>query len=153
MFLTLVVGFSHSVVSDSYNPWTVTRKAPLSMGFSRQESCSGLPFPSPGDLPDPGIEPRSPALQADALPTELWIVLYVEAISIEHYVCFRSTTSFFKSLTCLDVVVVKCHSAGFQVFFRGNCSICSCRFGGPVVGRAVKTFLHCHPGPPSVFAF
>ena len=41
------------------------------MGFPRQEYWSGLPFPSPGDLPDPGIEPRSPALQADSLPTEL----------------------------------------------------------------------------------
>jgi len=40
------------------------------MGFSRQECWSGLPFPSPGDLPDPGIEPRSPALQTDALPSE-----------------------------------------------------------------------------------
>ena len=47
--------------------WTVTHQAPLSMGFSRQEYWSGLPFPSPGDLPDPGIEPRSPTLQADAL--------------------------------------------------------------------------------------
>ena len=52
-------------------PWTVAHQAPLSMGFSRQEYWSGLPFPSPGDLPDPGIEPRSPALQADALPSEL----------------------------------------------------------------------------------
>ena len=50
-------------------PWTVAYQA-LSMGFSRQECWSGLPFPSPGDLPDPGIEPRSPALQADALPSE-----------------------------------------------------------------------------------
>ena len=46
-------------------------QAPLSMGFSRQEYWSRLPFPSPGDLPDPGIEPRSPALQVDSLPTEL----------------------------------------------------------------------------------
>ena len=45
-------------------------QAPLSMGFSRQEHWSGLPFPSPGDLPYPGIEPRSPALQADSLPTD-----------------------------------------------------------------------------------
>ena len=45
--------------------------APLSMGFSRQEYWSGLPFPSPGDLPDPGIQPGSPALQADSLPIEL----------------------------------------------------------------------------------
>ena len=48
-------------------PWTVARQAPLSMRFSRQEYWSGLPFPSPGDVPDPGIEPRSPALQADSL--------------------------------------------------------------------------------------
>ena len=52
-------------------PWTVARQAPLSMGFSGQKYWSGLPFPSPGDLPVPGIEPRSPALQADSLPTEL----------------------------------------------------------------------------------
>ena len=48
-------------------PWSVARQAPPSMGFSRQEYWSGLPFPSPGNLPDPGIEPGSPALQADAL--------------------------------------------------------------------------------------
>ena len=51
-------------------PWTVTYQAPLSMGFSRQEYWSGLPFPSPGDLPDPGVEPGSPALQANALNSE-----------------------------------------------------------------------------------
>ena len=51
-------------------PWTVAHQAPPSMEFCRQEYWSGLPFPSPGDLPDPGIEPRSPALQADALPFE-----------------------------------------------------------------------------------
>ena len=50
--------------------WTVARLAPLVIEFSRQEYWSGLPFPSPRDLPDPGIEPRSPALQADALPSE-----------------------------------------------------------------------------------
>ena len=48
-------------------PWTIAREAPLSMGFSRQKYWSELPFPSPGDLPDPGIEPRSPALEADAV--------------------------------------------------------------------------------------
>ena len=47
-------------------PWAVAYQAFLSMGFSRQEYWSGLPFPSPGDLPDPGIELRSPALEADA---------------------------------------------------------------------------------------
>ena len=62
---------SRSVMSDSAIPWTVAHQAPLSMGFSRQEYWSGLPVPSPGDLPDPGTEPRSPALQADSLLTEL----------------------------------------------------------------------------------
>ena len=50
-------------------PKTVARQAPLSMGFSRREYWSGLPFPSPGDLPDSGIKPWSPALQADSLPS------------------------------------------------------------------------------------
>ena len=51
-------------------PWTVAYQAPPSMGFSRQECWSGLPFPSQGDLPDPGIDPRSPTLQADTFPSE-----------------------------------------------------------------------------------
>ena len=60
-----------SVVSDSIvTPWTIAYQAAQSMEFSRQEHWSGLPFPSPGDLPNPGIEPGSPALQADALPPE-----------------------------------------------------------------------------------
>ena len=50
-------------------PWTIPHHDPLSMGFSRQEYRSGLPFPSPGDLPNPGIEPGSPALQTDSLPS------------------------------------------------------------------------------------
>ena len=61
---------SYSVMSDSFvAPWTVAHQAPL-WGFSRPEYCSGLPCPFPGDLPDPGIEPRSPALQADSLLSE-----------------------------------------------------------------------------------
>ena len=61
---------SHSVMSDSATPWTVARQAPLSMGFFRQEYWSGLPFPFPGDLPNSGIEARSPVLQADSLSSE-----------------------------------------------------------------------------------
>ena len=53
-----------------WTPWTVAHQASLSVGFSRQENWSGLPFPSPGHLPDPGTEPGSPALQADSLPSE-----------------------------------------------------------------------------------
>ena len=57
-------------MSVSATPWTVTRQGPLSMGFSRQEYWSGLPFASPADLSYPGIEPRSPTLQADSLLSE-----------------------------------------------------------------------------------
>ena len=70
-----VVKESESEVAQScptlfVTPWTVAHQAPPSMGFSRQEYWSGLPFPSPGDLPNPGIEPTSPALQAYALTSE-----------------------------------------------------------------------------------
>ena len=60
--------FSHVLLFVT--PWTVASQAPLSMGFSRQEYWSGLPFPALGDLPDPGMEPGSPALWADSLPSE-----------------------------------------------------------------------------------
>ena len=59
-------------------PWTVACQAPLSMGFSRQEYWRGLPLPSPGDLPNPGIELGSPALKADSLPTELQGIIRVK---------------------------------------------------------------------------
>ena len=58
-------------MSNSVTPWTVALQAPLSLGFSRQEYWSGLPLPFPEDLPNPGIEPRSSALQADSFPSEL----------------------------------------------------------------------------------
>ena len=60
-----------SCVSLSATPWTAAFQGPLSMGFSRQEYWSGLPFPSQGDLPDPGIEPMSPALAGGFFSTEL----------------------------------------------------------------------------------
>ena len=66
----LCVCISCSVVSDSLRPHVLVCQAPLSMEFSRREYWSGLPFPFPGDLPDPDIKPRSLALQADSLPSE-----------------------------------------------------------------------------------
>ena len=63
--------FSTKLCLTLVTSWTVAHQAPLPMGFSRQEYWSGLPFPSPRDLLDPGIEPGSPALQADSLLTEL----------------------------------------------------------------------------------
>ena len=86
-------------------PWTVAHQAPPSMGFSRQEYWGGLPFPSPGDLSDPGIEPRSPTLQADTLTSEpprntsqlirhvtyyifhLYLIFYLLCVFHNIYVC------------------------------------------------------------------
>ena len=63
--------FSDSVMFDSFvTLWTAAHQAPLSMGFSRQEYWAGLPFPSPGDFPDPGIEPRSPTLASGCFTAE-----------------------------------------------------------------------------------
>ena len=79
-------------------PWTVAYQASLSMGFSRQEYWSGLPFPSPGDLPDPGIEPGSPALEADALTSEppgidtiIISILPVRKLRPQKVTCVRSS--------------------------------------------------------------
>ena len=73
-------------------PWTVAHQAPPFMEFSRQGYWSGLPFPSPGDVPDPGIEPGSPTLQADALlselPNRIWVNPWYILISM--WVCFFS---------------------------------------------------------------
>ena len=68
-------------------PWTVAYQAPPSIDVSRQEYWSGLPFPSPGDLPDPGVEPTSPALQSDALPSESPGKPYATKIKYENFNC------------------------------------------------------------------
>ena len=75
---------SRSIMSNTLTLWIVAHQAPLSMGFSRQEYWSGVPFPSSGDLPNLGIEPGSPALQAHSLPSETlgktegeWIHVYL----------------------------------------------------------------------------
>ena len=61
-------------------PWTIDRQAPLSMEFSRQEYWSGLPFPSPGVLPEPGFKPRSPVFQADPLPSESLVCMHAKLL-------------------------------------------------------------------------
>ena len=99
--------WSRSVVSDSATLWTVAQQAPLPMGFSRQEYWSGLPFPFPGDLPNPGIEPRSPALQADALTSEPpgKPYFFVMALPNQHHsVLSISSSHFLKSSLFLFVL-------------------------------------------------
>ena len=79
-------------MSDSFvTPWTAAYQAPLSMAFSRQEYWSGLPFPPPGDLPDPGIKPKTPAISyigrrilyhwatPDARETKYWNIIQIQA--------------------------------------------------------------------------
>ena len=76
--------------------WTITHQAPLSIGFPKPDYWSGLPLPSPGDLLHPGIEPRSPALQVDSLPTEL------QGKLLSNSTCLMPcTSSFFSSVICL----------------------------------------------------
>ena len=75
----------------SVTPQTVAHQAPLSMGFSRQEYWSGLPIPSPGNLPDPRIEPGSPTLQADSLPSELSFIEFLLCAKLSIYVIFHLT--------------------------------------------------------------
>ena len=75
--------------------WTVAYQAPQSMEFSRQEYWSGLPFPSPGDLPNPGIKPGSPALQADALPSEPVFNILDDSYSNNKNVCYFPIFSLF----------------------------------------------------------
>ena len=86
--LCLVCMLSHSVMSYSATSWTVAHQAYLSMGFSRQEYWSRLPFPLPGDLPDPGIEPASlasPALEGRFFTTvpSLLLILYYTIFSLK----------------------------------------------------------------------
>ena len=69
---------AYSVVSNSETPWTVVRQAPLSMGFSRQEYWSGLPFPYPGDLSNPGIERVCPAFAGNHICLTTFTVNYYQ---------------------------------------------------------------------------
>ena len=89
-------------------PWTVALQAPLSVGLSRQECWSGLPFPAPGDLPNSGIEPRSPALQADSLLSELLDVLL-----------FQFTLTSYKRLKYIHCHET-CNGFGGEVYFTSS---------------------------------
>ena len=85
--------FSGSIVSDSFvTPWTVASKAPLSMEFSRQVYWNGLPFPTPGNLPDPGFKPVSPASAGRFFtiePLEKFPTDYLDCINFFFVLLFR----------------------------------------------------------------
>ena len=92
-----------SCVQLFVTPWTVAYQASPSMGFSRQEYWNGLPLPSPGDLPNPGIKPGSPALQADALTSEppgkprLIIVTNYKRLSVFNIVALKLVLLYLKA--------------------------------------------------------
>ena len=96
---------SLSVVQLFVTPWTVDDQAPPSMGVSRQEYWSGLPFPSSGDLPDPGIKPGPPTLQADSLPYEPQGKLRLMSTSISPLLCSLHSPSLPPSLSHAKVCV------------------------------------------------
>ena len=102
-------------------PWTVAHQAPPSIGFSRQEHWSGLPFPSPGNLPDPGIEPRSPAFQAVALTSEppekpLYVGRYCQ-ILIHKIILISSTQDYIR----LSISPYSCPCGILSIFKGNNC--------------------------------
>ena len=122
-------------MSNSFmTPWTVAHQAPLSMELSRQEYWSGQPFPSPGDLPDPEIEARSPALQVDSLPSEPLGLLALSIIfSLVVNTClggdtmrlskfcfssyFHPSTLAFMSLLSATIITVECAFYYHDVFY------------------------------------
>ena len=90
--LLLCCAWLFSRVQLFVTPWIVACQVPLSMGFSRQKYWNELPFPSPGDLPNPGVEPRSPTLQVDSLTSEpprkphhLWRSIYADLVFFNIY--------------------------------------------------------------------
>ena len=99
---------SHSVMSDSAIAQTVASQAPLSMEFSRQEYWNGLPFLSPGDLSDPGTEPRSHALQADSLLSEpakkSGIYLFKPKTQLLRLTTIKSMKLMLNSMSCFQVL-------------------------------------------------
>ena len=116
--------------------WTVAHQAPPSMGFSRQEYWSGLPFPSPGDLPNPGIKPRSPALQADALTSQppgkpFWVRGKLLAFYWYNLTKCKRKCSLFWLLVCSGNIL----NISFQNLVSDPCEICA------VVSQVTRVFL------------
>ena len=123
-------------------PWTVAYHAPPSMGFSRQECWSGLPFPSPGDLPNPGIKSRSPALQADTIiwatreaphqaPSELrYIVFLRQESAVAPFTWQAIKLSFSTSPRfCLqDSIQHQCREAKLSTLLLTPCTIQICKY-------------------------
>ena len=126
-------------LSESESPWTVACQVLPSMGFPRQEYCNGLPFLSPGDLPNPGIKPWSPLLQADSLPSkppgkplerQIYHISNIYCVLCNSALCLSCHFFFFTAVLYGSVWVARCvcmrerekqgQTQLSQVFKRGN---------------------------------
>ena len=115
-------------------PWTVACQPPLSMGFSREECWSGWPFPSPGDHSDSGIEPKSPALQADSLPTELWGKPCFTLCAFKNFLVIATAVEhvgiwiWWQALNVLHWKYKQAFKEKSQMFFYSRCFPCLCAY-------------------------
>ena len=125
-----------SCVRLSVTTWTVAHQSPLCMGFSRQEYCNGLPCPSPGDLPNLGIEPGSPTLQADSLATKLQGKIYKGVLALPK----RCST---------QLGLPEAHRSGWSQVSQG-CSlrINSVQFSHSVMSDSLQSHGLQHARPP-----
>ena len=131
---------SFSRVQLFATPWTVAYQASPSMGFSRQEYWSGLPFPSPGDLPNPGIEPGSPALQTDSLSPEPPGNIYIYIHTHTHtYICIYIYIYIFSELK--GTGMGKLNLDDHYIYYCGQESL---RRSGVVNKRVRNAVLGCN---------
>ena len=100
--------------------WPVACQAPLSMGFLRQQYWSGLPFPSPGDLPDPGIKPESLALPMDSLPLNHQgsLHMYTHTHTHTHYICIYIMCLCMCFILLINFRYFLCISAAFLILIK-----------------------------------
>ena len=114
-----------------YDPMVVACKAPLSMEFSRPEYWNGWPFPSPGDLPNPGIEPKSPTLQADSVPSEPpgMCINNINEFSDFNSLVFRAAVQLLSPVQLFATPWTAARQAPYPSLSSGVCSN-SCPLGG-----------------------
>ena len=143
LFLTCVYAQSLSCVRLCETPWAIACQAPLSMGFSRQEYWSGLPLSFPGNLPNPGIETRSPALQAGSLPSELALNPIFSLILINLFIfgCPGSVLLHAGKWRLLSGCSAQVLSSGFSSFgsWALEHRLISCGLMGLVASRLVES--------------
>ena len=153
LFFSVSVCQSLSCVRLFATPWTLDFQAPLPMGFSRQEYWSGLPFPSPGDLPNPGIEPRSYALQTDSLlcvpsiPLLLLVTFVFQQLRI--YFTYHKSHPFKVYSSVPFSIFIELYNYQLQTNFRTFLTLCK----GSLYSAVTANFAPLSPSPLFPFTF